>query len=252
MSGVSGSPPLSSPAAPAVTVPVTARPEVVSLEDWEEEEVRLLAIARAAGDPTGWFDQLYAAAADGLVTLPWSRTDAHPLLAEWAGERELDGRGHRAAVIGCALGADAEFLAGAGYATTGFDVSPTAIGLARARYPQTAVDYQVADLLHPPQEWFRAFDLVAEIITVQSLPQPFRAVAIANAGRFVADGGTLFVVAAAHHDDVQLGPADPWPLTRAEIEDFAADGLTAESIEMVALPGHPDDVRWCAVFRRAA
>lgn len=220
------------------------------MEDWEEEEARLLSIARASGDPTGWFDQLYAAAADGLVQLPWSRTDPHPLLSQWAQARRLDGDGLRAVVIGCALGADAEFLARSGYETIGFDVSPTAVGLARARHPGSRVDYREADLLDPPREWLRAFDLVVEIITVQSLPQPFRSTAITNAGRLVAEGGTLFVVAAAHHDDVRLGPADPWPLTRGEVEDFAADGLRAESIEMVALPGHPDDVRWCAVFRR--
>ena len=224
--------------------------EVVPVEDWEEEEVRLLSIARAAGDPTGWFDQLYAAAADGLVQLPWSRTDPHPLLAEWAHTRRLEGHGRRAVVIGCALGADAEFVARCGYATVGFDVSATAIGLARARHPSSSVEYREADLLQPPDEWQRTFDLVVEIITVQTLPQPFRATAITNAGGLVADGGTLFVVAAAHHDDVELGPADPWPLTRAEVQAFSADGLTAESIEMVALPGSPDDVRWCAVFHR--
>ena len=31
-------------------------------------------------DPTGWFDQLYAAAARGQLQMPWSRIDPHPLL----------------------------------------------------------------------------------------------------------------------------------------------------------------------------
>jgi 2-polyprenyl-3-methyl-5-hydroxy-6-metoxy-1,4-benzoquinol methylase len=77
-------------------------------------------------------------------------------------------------VVGCALGADAEHVAGLGYATTAFDVAPTAVRLARERYPASPVHYVVADLLDPPEEWTRAFDLVVEIITAQSLPEPYR------------------------------------------------------------------------------
>jgi hypothetical protein len=33
--------------------------------DWEIEEERLSARGYAAGDPTGWFDELYAAGAAG-------------------------------------------------------------------------------------------------------------------------------------------------------------------------------------------
>lgn len=220
------------------------------MEDWEEEEVRLLERARAAGDPTGWFDELYAAGASGRITLPWSRTDPHPLLHDWALDTGLRGAGRTAIVVGCALGADAEYVAGLGFETAAFDVSPTAIGLARHRHPGSPVAYEVADLLVPPADWERAFDLVVEIITVQSLPQPFRAQAIAAVGRLVAPGGTLFVVAAAHHDGAPPGPADPWPLTRAEVQAFAADGLVVSSIDMVDAPGRPGDVRWRGVFTR--
>jgi hypothetical protein len=47
---------------------------------WEDEERRLYPWALAAGDATGWFEELYAA---GRVTMPWSRTEPHVLLAEW-------------------------------------------------------------------------------------------------------------------------------------------------------------------------
>lgn len=44
----------------------------------EEEEYRLATRSLAAGDPTGWFEQLYAAGESGRIILPWSRTEPHP------------------------------------------------------------------------------------------------------------------------------------------------------------------------------
>lgn len=73
----------------------------------EEEEARLASASLAAGDPTGWFDRLYAAGARGQVPVPWRRRQPHPLLVHWASAQELSGAGQRAVVVGCALGADA-------------------------------------------------------------------------------------------------------------------------------------------------
>ena len=89
----------------------------------EEEEARLASASLAAGDPTGWFDRLYAAGACGQVPVPWSRRQPHPLLVQWASARDLAGAGQRAIVVGCALGADAEYVAALGFDTTGFDIS---------------------------------------------------------------------------------------------------------------------------------
>jgi hypothetical protein len=122
----------------------------------EEEEARLASASLAAGDPTGWFDRLYAAGACGQLPVPWSRRQPHPLLAQWASARDRSGTGQRAVVVGCALGADAEYVAGLGFATTGFDISGTAIRLARQRFGGSAVRYVVADLLDYPQAWLRA------------------------------------------------------------------------------------------------
>jgi 2-polyprenyl-3-methyl-5-hydroxy-6-metoxy-1,4-benzoquinol methylase len=49
--------------------------------------------------------------------------------------------------VGCGLGADAEYLASLGFDTVGFDISETAIRLARERFPGSAVRYVSADLL---------------------------------------------------------------------------------------------------------
>ena len=80
-----------------------------------------------------------------------------------------DGTGRRAVVVGAGYGADAEHLAALGYETTAFDISPAAVAAARERYPDSAVDYRVADLLDLPDDLVGAFDLVVEIYTIQAL-----------------------------------------------------------------------------------
>lgn len=216
------------------------------------EPGRLVAQALSAGDPTGWFEPLYAAAEQGAGVVPWDRGGApHWLLTAWAGRQALNGRGRRALVVGCGLGADAEYIAGRGFAVLAFDISASAIRGARRRFPGSAVDYQVADLLAPPAGWREVFDLVVESQTVQALPDPPRRDAIGNIGHMVAPGGTLVVIALARADDEEAGPWPPWPITRAEIEAFTATGLAPVKIEEVADAGQePPGRRWLAEFRR--
>ena len=163
--------------------------------------------------------------------MPWSREQAHPLLTEWAGNRSLRGQGRRAIVVGCGLGADAEFVASLGFDTTAFDISPTAVRIAQERAPGTRVSYQAADVLHPPAQWRQAFDLVVELITVQVLPPELHETAIANIGGLVAPGGTLFVMSAIPDDREPPHPTGPWPLTRAELDAFATGDLQVVTIE---------------------
>jgi SAM-dependent methyltransferase len=216
--------------------------------DWDDLGDHLAARSIADGDPTGWFDRLYAAGAASEVSMPWSRRTAHPLLEPWS--QSLDGRDRRAIVIGCGLGADAEHVATLGYYTVAFDISETAIRSAQLRYPDSSVHYQRADLLSPPTAWIRAFDLVVEVITVQALPDPPRRSAIVNVGRLVAPGGTLLVIAARREPARTDIAGPPWPLTREEIDAFATDGLTPMRIEQLTDPRDPDSPRWRAEFRR--
>jgi 2-polyprenyl-3-methyl-5-hydroxy-6-metoxy-1,4-benzoquinol methylase len=120
---------------------------------------RLAAEALASENPTGWFERLYAAAANGEVAVPWDRGKPFGMLVQWAEEHELDGRGQRALVVGCGLGYDAEYIAGLGFDTVAFDIAETAVRVAGRRFPDSRVHYQVADLLNPPELWLQAFDL---------------------------------------------------------------------------------------------
>lgn len=220
--------------------------------DADEAVRRLAAQSLAHDDPTGWFERLYADAEVGEAVVPWDRGAPQALVARWAQEGDLRGEGERALVVGCGLGRDAEFIARLGFATVAFDVSPTAVRTARDRFPDSSVEYVVADLLDPPDDWAEAFGLVVESMTVQSLPDPPRLDAIVNVGRMVAPRGRLLVVAAAQ---ITVGGTDagpPWPLTRKEVDAFAASGLETREVQEVVDAQDPAVRRWLAEFRRPA
>ncbi|RHA38819.1 class I SAM-dependent methyltransferase [Cellulomonas rhizosphaerae] len=204
---------------------------------WRSETARL---GNAdPSDPTGWFEPLWASASGGDVTMPWEHDDPHPALASWTC---APGTGS-AVVVGCGLGADAEHLARLGYATTAFDISPTAVAAARARHAGSPVAYAVGDLLDLPRAWVGAFDLVVEIYTVQAVNRSVRDGLTAGVRSLVAPGGTLLAIQAVADEVDDDGP--PWPLTRSEIEAFGRDGLSAVSVEELGAPR-----LWRAEFRR--
>ncbi|MGB7281458.1 MAG: class I SAM-dependent methyltransferase [Candidatus Acidiferrum sp.] len=182
------------------------------------------------GDPTGWFERLYREGEDGTSVIPWADRGANGSLLEfWSAHPErTDGK--QAIVIACGLGDDAEQLAAWGFATTAFDISETAIRMARKRFPKSAVKYSVADLFHPPAEWERNFDFVFEANTVQALPAGVRPGAIRNIASFVRPGGKLLVIVRGREPDEPEGQL-PWPLTRAELAEFLRAGLNEENFE---------------------
>lgn len=122
-----------------------------------DEVTHRLADARA-GEPAAWFDDLYRAAGTGDAVVPWDRPAPNPLLVEWV-ERERPPTSARTILLGAGYGRDAwghlpragEYLASVGYPTTAFDISPSAVEQTRARYPGSAVTYDVADLLALPR-----------------------------------------------------------------------------------------------------
>lgn len=206
----------------------------------------MAAFSLRRGDPVGWFEKLYAAAVRDGKAVPWSELTANPYLVSWVTGREAPLAGQRALVVGCGLGDDAEFLAGLGYQVTAFDVAPTAVAGARSRFPDSAVDYLVADVRDAPADWLGRYDLVVEVYTVQVHQGEVRIEVARRMAEFVAPGGTLIVIAHARPLDEGGGP--PWPLDRRDIESFAADRLRLVRVEELydeKPPGH----RWRAEFR---
>jgi len=53
--------------------------------------------------------------------MPWNRETLHPLPRGLGASRTAARAGRTAIVVGCALGADAEFVAGLGFTTVAFD-----------------------------------------------------------------------------------------------------------------------------------
>ena len=220
---------------------------MVPVSDREADADRLSAAALGKGDPIGWFEQLYAEAARGRAVIPWDRGGPHPLLVEWAEMQPAPAPGQRALVVGSGPGSDAAFLAGLGWMVTGFDIAPSAVAAARYRFADTMIDFQVADVLDPPSGWTEAFDLVLESYTVQALPVALRPKVVSRVRRFVAPAGRLLVLAAAEDTHIEAGP--PWPLTRADVESFASEGLETVRIEDLRTANVR---RWRAEFRRSA
>ena len=80
-------------------------------QDPDEDARRLSGEALRDGDPTGWFERLYADAAQGQAIVPWDRRAPHPLLVEWIAQ-PTDTSRCLTLVVGSGLGDDAAFLAG--------------------------------------------------------------------------------------------------------------------------------------------
>ncbi len=184
----------------------------------------LAAESRRSGDPTGWFERLYQEHEQGSKVVPWADLGVNPNL------REFGGRGKKALVVGCGFGDDAEQLAGWGFETTAFDVSPSAIRACMQRFPESSVRYFAADVLAPPVEWTGGFDFVLEVYTLQVLPAELRGRAIRSLASFLRKDGMVLLIARGREETDPEGLM-PWPLLRRELDEFAAAGLREESFE---------------------
>lgn len=182
-----------------------------------------------AGDPLGWFEDLYSSAGEDTSIIPWADLKPNPNVVDWL-DQYASGDSGMAIKVGSGLGDDAEELARRGFDTTAFDISESAIAKSRARFPNSPVSYIVEDLFSAPNEWHGKFDLVVESYTLQVLPPALRVGAIGSIAAFVAPGGTLLVVSRGRESDEPEGKM-PWPLTKEELALFQTHDLKEVSFE---------------------
>ena len=196
----------------------------------------------AAGDPLGWFEDLYSQAAGDFETIPWADRAVNPNLAAWCEREGLPRPGARVAVVGCGLGDDAEYLAARGARVTAFDLSETAIAWCRGRFPDSAVSYEVANLL----TYSGDFDLVVEIYTLQAMPHDLRTRAIEVLGKL---GREILIICRGRDENDPPGQL-PWPLTRDELQPLERAGMEIVGFEDFDDPFDPGKRRFRAYFRR--
>lgn len=183
-----------------------------------------------ANGVSDWFEPLYAKADGDTSQVPWALPGAVPYLTTWLTKNEVNGAERSAVVVGCGLGDDAEALAAAGFAVTAFDVAESAITWAKKRFPETAVNYQVADLFQLPNEWLGSFDLVFDFRTIQALPVSVREQVIENIASLVKPGGMALIMTYLRQAS-EPGDGPPWPLSKQELGHFEAIGLQTEKEE---------------------
>jgi SAM-dependent methyltransferase len=208
-------------------------------------------MGRVANEIT--FEEIYARAGDDLDAVPWANLAPMPELVAWLDQQPAPAEAgepgdDRALIVACGLGDDAEEVSRRGYRVTAFDLVPAAIAHCHERFPDSAVDYQVADVFRLPAGWQRKFGLVVEIRTLQSLPLADRAEAAADIAATVAPGGRVFVHGLARDDDEPPGTR-PWPLSPGDLAAFTRAGLaeTELAVEVIG-PGRKRAVT--AVYTR--
>lgn len=202
------------------------------------------------GDAQGWFDQVYRSAGDDHTQIPWADLRANALMQSQLNGPLAELPLERCAVVGCGLGDDAEALARRGFRVTAFDLSPVAIDWCKSRWPDSVVDYMVADLLDLPAELIGNFELVVEINTLQAVPDELRSRMLAPLCSLIAAGGRLLLICRSRDEGQQVdGP--PWALSRSELESLTGwHGLRLITLETVIDSELPPRGRFIGLFEK--
>ncbi len=196
-----------------------------------------------------WFEAVYSRAEDDPARVPWANLTAHPLTAAFVKGQLRGMENLRVLDVGCGLGDNAECFA-AGAKVTAFDFVAEAILWAKRRFPQTKVDYRIADLFALPEDWRGAFDLVHECYTLQAISAALIPQALGILESLLAPGGKLLIIARARGEDEEVsGP--PWPLPPSVFESAKAQGLEPLVIEDISATAQVGRRHWRVVLKRA-
>ncbi len=186
-------------------------------------------------DPTGWFDDIYKSAKGDFTEIFWADLEPSPYLVSWLKEEKIKKENKKACVIGCGVGDDAEALSQFGFDVIAFDISPEAINLCKNRYPNTKVNYVVADLFNYPIEWFKLFDVVYECNTIQVLPNIYRKKAREMMSSLISRDGYILVSCRSREENTMLDII-PMPLSKSEMDEF----VTLDNLKEISFLAYDD------------
>ena len=219
-------------------------------EKLAEARARLLKLpesAEADGEPLRWFEELYASAKRDAEEIPWAALEPNPVMMDWLQGRELSGH---ALVIGCGLGDDAAGLAAQGFEVAAFDLSETCIEWCRERFPDSNVEWQVADLLNLQDSWLAKFDLVVEIHILQAIPEELREKAAPKIPKLLKNGGHLLCIGRLDDGSEPEIPPPPWPLKMSWLQTMFAS-LEQVDFQSFIKEETPDVNRYLAVWKKS-
>jgi len=199
------------------------------------------------GDPSSWFETLYADSNGATKNVPWADLRPNSHLEKWLEKNK--GASGKGLVVGCGLGDDAECVAQHGFQTTSFDVSKTAIEWCKKRFPQTKVNYRCENLFSTPSEWKHSFDFIFEGYTVQALPDRVREETIQGIVDLVAPKGKLLVVCTGRTGKYEF-PGPPWPLLASEMEEYSKRGLHLDQLRELKEPNDPFPLTFVGLYHR--
>ena len=205
--------------------------------------------AEATSDPLQWFEKLYDKAGKEGISIPWDDGEANPNLVEFCERHHIRGEGRKALIIGCGFGHDAEYLASIGFQVTAFDLSPSAIGEAKKRFPNSPVNYRVEDLFNLPNPKIGAHPFVFESYTLQALARELVAKAIGVIASLVETDGQLLVITQSRNESEAVGDL-PRPLTRTDVLQFENEGLQTLEFEDYTDDEDPPIRRFRILFQR--
>ncbi len=197
------------------------------------------------GDFQGWFDALYQAHQENDCPIPWDDGEAHPALVQWLEQNGESLKDRSVLVVGCGTGWDAREVRQYSDNVTAFDLSPTAIAMAKQLHRDCDINFQVGDLL----TWTQQADLVVEVYTVQAVPKP-REKFWQQLATLTAPGGRLVAIIRTIPDTAD-DPGPPWPAYEAEWKGLPEQlGLQLEHKEAFQHPEHPHMSITCATWKR--
>ena len=195
--------------------------------------------------PPGW-DAVYAAD----TPAPWDIGRPQQAFVRLAGRGLLSGRVLDA---GCGTGEHALLAAAHGADATGVDVSPRAIGRARAKAAERGViaRFEVADALSLGQLGM-TFDTVIDSGLFHVFDDHDRARYVTSLATVIEPGGTYYMMC---FSDRQPGAWGPRRVRREEIalafsDGWAVESLTPDAFTINPIEGITSASAWLAVIRR--